>query len=91
MFDGGAVMPPREHQFLCRRCAPAAGGSMVSINAMRFLRAAVAAAPDALGAVPLDAAAARELEIAHGRLINMHLEKELKSVRVLRALGRSRG
>jgi DNA repair protein RecO (recombination protein O) len=91
VFDGGAVMPPREHQFLCRRCAPAAGGTMVSIGAMKFLRAAAAAAPDALHAVPLEAGAARELETAHSRLINMHLEKELKSARVLRALGRSHG
>jgi DNA repair protein RecO len=90
MFDGGAVMPPREHQFLCRRCAPAAGGTSVSMNAMRFLKAASAAAPDALRTVPLDVAAARELETAHSRLINLHLEKELKSAKVLRAIGRGR-
>jgi DNA repair protein RecO (recombination protein O) len=90
LFDGGAVMPPREHQFLCRRCAPAAGGTSVSMNAMRFLKAASAAAPDALRTVPLDAMAARELETAHSRLINLHLEKELKSAKVLRAIGRGR-
>jgi len=90
LFDGGAVMPPREHQFLCRRCAPAAGGTVVSMNAMRFLKAASAAAPDALQTVPLDAMAARELETAHSRLINLHLEKELKSAKVLRAIGRGR-
>jgi DNA repair protein RecO len=88
LFDGGAVMPPREHQFLCRRCAPAAGGTAVSMNAMRFLKAASAAAPDALRTVPLDSVAARELETAHSRLINLHLEKELKSAKVLRAIGR---
>ena len=87
-FDGGAVMPPREDQFLCRRCAPAAGGTAVSISAMKFLRAAAAAAPDALDRVPLDAVAGRELETAHSRLINLHLEKELKSARVLRDMGR---
>ncbi len=85
-FDGGAAMPPREHQFVCRRCAPPAGGTIVSVDALKFLRAASAAAPDALPSIPLDAAASRELETAHRRLINVHLEKELKSTRVLRAL-----
>jgi hypothetical protein len=60
------------------------------MNAMRFLKAASAAAPDALRTVPLDVAAARELETAHSRLINLHLEKELKSAKVLRAIGRGR-
>jgi hypothetical protein len=55
---------------------------------MKFLRAAAAAAPDALDRVPLDAVAGRELETAHSRLINLHLEKELKSARVLRDMGR---
>jgi hypothetical protein len=36
----------------------------------------------------LDPRAARELETAHRRLLNTHLEKELKSVRVLREMGR---
>ena len=86
-FDGGAVMPPREHHFLCRRCAPAAGGTLAVARGHAIPASGAAAAPDALGAVPLDAGAARELETAHRRLINMHLEKELKSVRVLRQLG----
>jgi DNA repair protein RecO (recombination protein O) len=84
-FDGGAVMPPRDHHFLCLRCA-APGGTVVSLEAMRFLRSAAAVAPDALGGIPLDAGPARELETAHRRLIHLHLEKELKSARVLRQL-----
>jgi DNA repair protein RecO (recombination protein O) len=87
-FDGGAVMPPREYHFVCRRCAPPAGGTMLSVDALRFLRAATAASPDALAGVPLDRGVARELETAHGRLINVHLEKELKSARVLREIAR---
>ena len=85
-FDGGAVMPPREHQFVCRRCAPDTGGTLVSIDALKFLRSAAAAAPDALAAVPLEMGPSRELETAHRRLLNVHLEKELKSARVLREL-----
>lgn len=88
-FDGGAVMPAREHQFVCMRCAPAAGGTRVSVSALQFLRTAAAAPPDALGATGLDASASRELETAHRRLITVHLEKELKSARVLREIART--
>ena len=83
-FDGGAVMPPRDDQYLCRRCAPAPAGTVLSVDALKFLRAAASAAPDALADVPLEPEAGRGLETAHRRLINLHLEKELKSARVLR-------
>ena len=84
-FDGGAVLPPREQHYLCRRCAPA-GGTGVSIAGLRFLRSAAAASPDTLSDVQLDEGPSRELEIAHRRLIHAHLEKELKSSRVLRQI-----
>ena len=86
-FDGGAVMPPREHHFVCGRCAPS-GGTRLSIPALQFLRRASAASPDALADAPLDPVASRELETAHRRLITVHLEKELKSARVLREIAR---
>jgi DNA repair protein RecO len=82
----GAVMPPREHVFICRGCGPSGSGTPVSAEAMRFLKASATVAPDALGALALAAASARQLETAHRRLINLHLEKELKSARVLREL-----
>ena len=84
-FDGGAVMPPRDHHFFCRRCA-SPGGTVVSLGALRFLRSAAGASPEALTGIPLDDGAGRELETAHRRLIHLHLEKELKSARVLRQL-----
>ncbi|HEX6464846.1 MAG TPA: DNA repair protein RecO [Vicinamibacterales bacterium] len=84
-FDGGAVLPPREHHYVCRRCATA-GGSTVSVAGLHFLRAAAAASPGTLTDIPLDPARSRELETAHRRLIHAHLEKELKSVRVLRQM-----
>jgi len=84
-FDGGAVMPPREQHYVCRRCA-ADNGTTVSLAALRFLRAAAAASPGTLTDIPLEAGSSRELETAHRRLIQTHLEKELKSVRVLRHL-----
>ena len=84
-YDGGASMPAREHHYVCLRCA-SAGGTALSLAAMRFLRSAANSSPEALTEIPLDAGPARELETAHRRLINVHLEKELKSARVLRQL-----
>lgn len=84
-FDGGAMMPAREPLYVCLRCA-IGGGTTISLEALRFLRSAAAASPDALRAIPLDSGPARELETAHRRLIQLHLEKELKSARVLRQM-----
>ncbi|HYT68689.1 MAG TPA: DNA repair protein RecO [Vicinamibacterales bacterium] len=84
-YDGGALMPAREHHYVCRRCA-SGGGTSLSIEALKFLRSAAAASPEALAGIPLDPGSARELETAHRRLINLHLDKELKSARVLRQL-----
>jgi DNA repair protein RecO (recombination protein O) len=84
-FQAGATMPPRDHVLLCRACAPA-GGSGLSVPALRFLAAAGSIGPDRLGAAALTAAASRELETVHRRLLNLHLEKELKSARVLREM-----
>ena len=84
-FAAGAVMPARDDLFVCRTCAPA-GGTNVSVEALRFLKAAGATAPDRLASLPLAAKAARELETVHRRLLNLHLEKELKSARVLREM-----
>lgn len=84
-YDGGAIMPAGEHHYVCRRCA-AGGGTSLSLAAMHFLRVAAASSPDALIDIPLDTTAGRELETAHRRLLQIHLEKELKSARVLRAL-----
>jgi hypothetical protein len=58
--------------------------------AIHFLRAAGTATPEKLDSLPLSAAASRELETAHRRLINLHLEKELKSARVLREMRHTR-
>jgi DNA repair protein RecO (recombination protein O) len=88
-LETGAVMPPREHMFLCRRCAPSSHGTGISAAALGFLRAAARTAPERMESLALDPRASRELETAHRRLLITHLEKELKSVRVLREMGRS--
>ena len=89
-LDGGAVMPPREHLFVCRRCAEGTSGTTVSVEALRFLQAAATVGPDRLDSLALTPRAARELETAHRRMINVHLEKELKSARVLREMRQAR-
>lgn len=88
-FVDGAVMPPRDDLFVCRVCAPS-GGTTVGGEALRFLRAAGATAPDRLETLPLQPRAARELETLHRRLLHVHLEKELKSARVLREMRHAR-
>ena len=87
-LEAGAMMPPREELFVCRRCAPSSGGTELSSGALRFLKASSRTAPERVERLTLEPRAARELETAHRRLLNAHLEKELKSVRVLREMGR---
>jgi DNA repair protein RecO (recombination protein O) len=84
-MSSGASMPPRESMLLCRTCAPV-GGTQLSAEAMTFLLQAASIPPGGLASLPLGARAARELETAHRRLIQVHLEKELKSARVLREM-----
>ena len=60
----------------------------LSDGARAFLTAARTVAPHDVGTVPVDTRAIRELERVHRALISMHLEKTLKSDRVLRDLRR---
>jgi DNA repair protein RecO (recombination protein O) len=61
--------------------------SGISVEACEFLRQASETAPAAIAALRLGRTAARELEAAHRRMIAMHLEKDLRSARVLREIG----
>lgn len=85
IFETGAVMPPRNDTFVCRDCVPS-GGTRISMDALRFLKSAGGTAPDNLASLALQAQAARELETVHRRLLSLHLDKELKSARVLREM-----
>ncbi len=60
----------------------------LSDGAMEFLAASRSVAPHQVGTVRADGRVRRELENAHRALITMHLEKTLKSDRVLRDLRR---
>jgi DNA repair protein RecO len=58
----------------------------LSSDAQAFLNTARVSSPAALARVQVSREALRELEAAHRALIRMHLEKDLKSVRVLREM-----
>jgi DNA repair protein RecO len=60
----------------------------LSDEARAFLTAARSVSPFALGDIRVSRAALAELEAAHRALIEMHLEKNLKSVKVLREMRR---
>jgi hypothetical protein len=60
------------------------------MGAMRFLSSAGSVGPDRLETLGLQPRASRELETVHRRLMHLHLEKELKSTRVLREMRQAR-
>ncbi|HTK29029.1 MAG TPA: DNA repair protein RecO [Vicinamibacterales bacterium] len=60
----------------------------LSDEARRFLETARSSSPAAIGAAAVSPGVLRELEAAHRALIALHLEKDLKSARVLRAMRR---
>jgi DNA repair protein RecO (recombination protein O) len=64
------------------------GRGALSTEAAAFLSASRTVAPERIGEIPVRAATLRELEQLHRGLIAMHLEKTLKSDRVLRDLRR---
>ena len=66
---------------------PEARGTL-SDAAMAFLAASRSLGPDRVGELPAEHGTLRELEQEHRGLIAMHLEKTLKSDRVLRDLRR---
>lgn len=67
---------------------PEARGTL-SPQALGFLAAARAVSPHQVGTVPADVRVMRELEGVHRALITTHLEKSLKSDRVLRDMRRT--
>lgn len=87
LADRGAVLDADEQRLRCRECGGGRRGATLSPAALSFLRRAAGTAPVALGEVPLDAGAARELEHVHRRLMAAHLDREPRSARVLREMG----
>src|SRR6266571_1605058 len=66
-------------------------GPSLSDDARTFLREARTASPLAVGKLLVSRRTLGELETAHRTAIAMHLEKDLKSVRVLREIARGEG
>ena len=60
----------------------------ISAEAKAFLAAARTCSPLSLGNLTVSARALREIEAAHRALMSMHLEKDLRSARVLREMRR---
>jgi recombinational DNA repair protein (RecF pathway) len=95
MLDAFAARAPAEalaRYFECwllrlQGVYPEARGSL-SDGALSFLAASRAVPPHRVGEVAVDRRVLRELEAVHRTLITMHLEKTLKSDRVLRDLRR---
>jgi len=86
----GAYLAPGSHVFACAGCSPAAPirEPHLSASALAFLRGARRVAPRAVETLATGAEALRELELVHRCLMGQHLERELKSTRVLRDLRR---
>ena len=89
----GACLEPGSHVLTCLDCAGHDGsaegrGVTLSPDALAFLAASARVPPQRLGEVPLPARVDRELEAVHRSLMRLHLEKELRSTRVLHDLRR---
>jgi DNA repair protein RecO (recombination protein O) len=85
MLPDGAILAIVDRAYVCVECGH--GGPRLSRDAMTFLRSAACRAPADVAASGGPVTALREIEIAHEKLIAMHLEKELRSTRVIRELG----
>ena len=83
-LEDGAVLVAADRAYVCRGCAD--GGPRLSAAAVAFLRHAVRHTPARAIAVDTPPAVLREVGRAHERLIAMHLEKELRSARVVQEL-----
>lgn len=83
-----AYLRPGDAVFVCEACAGEAQSRAhrLSAEAVSFLRLAATLAPDQLGDMTLGTEAGRELEAVHRALIARHLDREPRSVRVLKQL-----
>lgn len=83
-LGAGAALVVAERMYVCDACAH--GGPALSASAIGFLREAARRTPGDMCALDVTPQTLTAIEHVHSRLIAMHLEKELRSVRVLREL-----
>ena len=84
VLGAGAALVVGERTLVCLDCAH--GGPRLSADAMAFLKNAGTRTPEYVTAAGAPPEALRELEAAHHTLIALHLEKELRSARVVKEL-----
>ncbi len=90
-FAAGAPSEPLARYFeywLLRLQGVYDAGRRMSDDARAFLESARSSSPMAMAGVKVSPRVLQELETAHRELIAMHLEKDLKSVRVLKEMRR---
>jgi len=80
----GAWVVAADRAYVCTDCAH--GGHRLSPGAIAFLRASVRWTPAEAAAAEVAPAALGDLEAAHHLLIALHLEKDLRSARVVKEL-----
>ena len=80
----GAALVLAERMFVCLECAH--GGPRLSSDAVGFLKRVAGCSPAVVAETGAPPSVLRELEQVHDRLIAMHLEKELRSTRVIKEL-----
>jgi len=83
-LSGGAVLVPGAWHYICDECGH--GGPRLSAAAITFLRHAATRTPVEVSTASASPGVLRELERAHHHLIATHLEKELRSTRVVKEL-----
>ncbi len=91
-FEAGesAFLAVDGHGLVCRTCHGAHGTDdrFLSARALAFVRGARRVGPQEAASLGASEPALRELETAHRALLGAHLDRQLKSVRVVQALGR---
>lgn len=80
----GAVLSISDRRYVCNDCSPR--GAPLSRAAMTFLKSAGARTPAEITALDVGPRALREIEHVHHQLIAMHLEKEVRSARVVKEM-----
>lgn len=86
LLERGAQVTAPYGVCVCPDCGSLDGGASLSPEAIAFLRSAATRSPSEMGDVRLGRRAARELTATHRLLISANLQKELRSVRVMREL-----
>lgn len=84
-LDGPVRLSTADRAYVCRACD--GQGPILSAAALDVLRGFGAQTPRHVAEAGAAPGVLRELEMAHDRLIAMHLEKSLRSSRVIKELG----